>query len=795
MAIEFGRARREGALLRMTVRLTDEAADCSLRARATTQQGDKVPVCARPGEDEGEWQLEVAALSVTQTIEAVASSWEGTEVERATQRVNPLATRLGVGASRRRGTAGTSHDVALGFWTVVVDRLVRTADGVDVCQGHATLVGAGRQEVEGAVQVRLLDARGDDAAIGEWLCLDDTIAAHPGHPGFFVRRLEFSVRVSPTTTSLVVWVEPAGEHGLPEGFCHLAPRAVAMLREAWRTHATPAAEDETYDEWYRTRHAARPMELAMQRETSFDYEPLMSVVVVVREADPAHLRETVESVLDQTYAKLELVLVSAATIDRRLATTARSLELSDARVRSVPLAADFGVAASTSEGVDAAVGEFACLVAEGDLLAPDALYCVVAELQHGSAPDLLYTDEDRVGPSGHSHPTFKPDWDPDLLLSCNYVGGLMVVRTSVIAELETMGSDLDGAHDYRMALYASARAKGVCHVPRVLYHMRDARTTRGGVTSAAANLAALRADEAVRTSGALVRASSRVPAGHEVTYEVQGEPLVSVIIPNCDNVASLDRCLASVRALTSYAHYEVIVVEHGSVEPETFEYYRRAEREDERVRTVYVQGGEARDEAHVLDFGISRAKGDYLLLLGSDVEVTDAGWMTRLLSLCQRHGVGAVAARTVRPDGTVWECGLSLSQTGLVVCERHRDTHDGGHLDRGLLLHGVTAASASCLLVRADAYRELGGMGKGFPEGYCTPDLCLRLRNRGYRVVLDPQVMLTRRCASGEVGERTADDVRAIGRLWGAWPYGRSAADATGNPNLDPQSPYGALIR
>ena len=780
------------------VRLTDEATDAELSARACTQQGELVPSFVVRGEDEGEWLVVLPALSTTVELSARATSWEGTSVGEASLRISPIASRLGVSANPLR--RGPSHaldpdaSAPLGTWSVCIVRMVATPDGNDICQGCAELVGAGRQAVEGSLSVRLLGARGQDVAVGEWVCLADESKQLASYPGYFRRRVEFSVRVPQTVTSMVVWVRPSDGSSLPDGIASLTPREVMALREAWRSLATPAQDDDAYDAWFASHHRATKAELAMQRETMLDHQPLLSVVVAVRETTPQMLRETVESVLAQSYERLELVLVSAGTIDRNLAATIRGLEIADARVRSVPLGADFGIAAAVSEGIDAAVGDFVCLLAEGDLLAPDALFCVAREISSGGGIDLLYTDEDRIERGRHVRPQLKPDWDVDLLLGGNYLGGLLVIRRLLLADMETMDRSLDGAHGYHLALYAGAKSRSVRHVPRVLYHARTSDGRRDGVSGSAASLAALRANLPELVGQGIARASSRVPSGFEVAFEVTGEPLVSVIIPNIDGVAALDRCLSSIRALTSHARYEVIVVEHGSVEAATFEYYRRAEAADERVRTVFFQGEEARDRSRVWSFGASRASGDYLLLLSRDTEVTDAGWMTRLLSLCQRHGTGAAAARLLRPDGTVASCGLRLTPAGLVPDGCHLDAHDGGHLGENLLMHGVTAATEECLLVDAEAFRRLGGMSRSFPGRHGGADLCLRLRQDGLCVVLDPQVTLVlHRALDNDMTPVTAADARAVCRLWESWPYGAVLVDPTGNPNLEQGSPYGRL--
>lgn len=802
MTIAISAAKRMKEGLYAQVSLSGDAKDCLLVATAATAKGRELPVRVLRGDEEGEWLLSLATLSITQVVSLSAIAWDGTVVEEAEEKFNPLSLQLPSpkAALKRKGLRRApqivdAHD-ALGEWEVTVDRLIATHDGTDVCHGRAVLRGAGTQSVEGALQIRVLNAHGDDASTAPWICLCDQVVQLPQHAGFFERCVEFSLRVPSTTSMLVVWVQPQEDGELPSGFVCLGPRVTSGMRELWKTTTTSAAEDEGYHTWFTTVHAATQAEIMMQQDGSFDRTVSFSLVSVVRTASAERLREMVDAVLEQSYGHLELVLVNAAPNDRRLASAMRGLELADARVRTVPLGADFGDAAATSAGIDAATGEFVCLLGEGDLLAPDALWCLAIELAANPDADLLYTDEDRIERGRHVRPYFKPDWDYDLLMGLDYVGGLLAVRANLLREMPTMDRELDGAQSFYLTLYASTRARKICHVPRVLYHVRSERETAAdGAASVASGMVALRRHLAERKIAATVRASTRVPRAHEVSFELPDEPpLVSVIIPNRDGIVALDRCLRTLGEQTTYENYEVIVAEQGSVDPETFEYYRQAERRDSRVRTIFRQGGGLFDRARLVNFGATRAKGAYLLLLAPDVEITDARWMERLVSLCAREGTGAAGVRLLRADGTIASSGAALCERGPVVLDRYRLSLDCV-AEPGALLHTVTCASGACLMVDARAFKQVGGMSDGLHGRFADADLCLRLRGAGQRVVVDPQVTLTlhRSFALDDLDETRVNWLRAVGRLWDSWPFGPSAIDPTLGPNVEPQSPYRTL--
>lgn len=800
IAITSVRRLREGLIAE--VRLSEDATDCTLVARAATTDGTELPVRAVHGGEEGEWSCTLSALTITQVLNLSAVSWEGTTVEERTLKLNPLATRMPLPMDvlrrpRHAGPQTLDTRKAMDEWHVTVDRLMAIQDGMDICHGHATVVGAGRQAVEGCVNVSVLDARGHDLTAGSWVCLSDEIHPQGTYQGFFERRVEFSVKVPSATTTLVVWMRPTEGSEVPGGFASLGPRQTQVLREIWRRQATDAHDDQVYETWFTEKHAVTPAELSMQQDASFDRGPDFSLVAALHDVAPDALREMVESVLAQSYGHLELVLVNSAPDNKHLASAVRGLELADARVKSVPLAADFGLAAALSEGIDAATGDYVCLLGEGDLLALDALWQLASAIDRNPEADLLYTDEDRIEHGHHVRPHFKPDWDPDLLLGNNYLGGLTVVRKALLEDMETMQPELDGAQNYRVALYASARARKVVHVPRVLYHARKATRKAAGAANMAPALAALRQHLEELDGTATARCSARVPQGLEVSFglpEPDEQPMVSVIIVNRDNVASLERCLTSIREHTTYGNYEVVIVEQGSVEPETFEFYRRAEEEDERVRTIFYQGDAGAEQARLINFGVSRAKGDYLLLLSPRTEATDAGWMGRLVSLCMREDTGAAGARLVRTDGTISLSGVALAPSGPVAMGRYLPSTDSSSPSVSLL-HTVTMAPGACLMVDAAAFRKVGGMAVEFATRFGTEDLCLRLWARGYRVVLDPQVTLThyRPLYDDEVDDMSAHRLEAIGRLWESWPFGPDATDPRLGPNVDPESPYRIL--
>ena len=134
-------------------------------------------------------------------------------------------------------------------------------------------------------------------------------------------------------------------------------------------------------------------------------------------------------------------------------------------------------------------------------------------------------------------------------------------------------------------------------------------------------------------------------------YKIQGEPLVSIIIPNKDHHTDLDLCLRAIETRATYRNVEFIIVENNSTEKETFEYYEKIQKEFSNVHVVTWE--REFNYSAINNFGVTFAKGEYLLFLNNDTELIAENFIEEMLGLCQREDVGAVGARLLYQDDTI----------------------------------------------------------------------------------------------------------------------------------------------
>ncbi len=802
MAISFGKTTRGHGKVYTQVSVSG-AGDAPLRIESTCAAGAvpakllHAPTGAQAKAGDGSYVAVVPVLSVPQTVAVSTRDSHDVAIESVTHSIHPLGARLESSVNTLRkdqaALAIRNIDFQQGYleWHIEVERIVWAPDEREIIHGTATAVASSREELAGDVEVRILNLKGESVGT-PWVCLRDGIEEDADVPGSFMRTIQYSLRIPRNTPGFVVWAS-SPESQIADGSLEIMDPTARELREFWWLTTHNAFFDPGYDEWFREKHGCSRANLELQRACAPEEGPLFSIVVPIFKTPLDYLDEMARSVLDQTYAKLELILVNASPEEAALAEAVAKLAASDERVRVVTVDENKGISGNTNAGIEVATGDFVCFLDHDDTLTLDALFCYAQAIAENPETDMLYCDEDHIEGGLLKNPFFKPDWSPELLLSMNYVCHMLCIRKTVLDGIAPIPSEFDGSQDHHMALAASEAARHIHHVPRVLYHWRvhPGSTANDSTAKPYAIEAGRRAVQAhLDRTGApgTARVSERLDGHYEVDFEVAGEPLVSVIIPTKDSVDVLDRCLTSIREKCDWPNYEVILVENNSCDPATFEYYERVQAEDERMHVVTFEGDGTFNYPAINNFGVEYAKGDYLLLLNNDTEVIEAGWMRRMLALAQRPGAGIVGVKLLFPDDTIQHCGVSLSEGGPGHYYAFMDKSEKGYVWMAVALQNKSAVTAACMMVPRSVWDEVDGLDEAFAADYNDVDFCLRVREAGYRVILDPGVVLYHYESISR--GRNTQDAKAVrfsrekGLLRERWPRYFDFAEPYDNPNL-----------
>ncbi len=528
-------------------------------------------------------------------------------------------------------------------------------------------------------------------------------------------------------------------------FRHEGPEGVWLRLE--ERLARP--DSDPYARWQRRHRLTRKKrESLRQAAEALPRRPVFSVLVPVYNPDEPWLRRCLDSVRRQIYPHWELCLADDASPRPHVRRVLEEYAGKDRRIKVAWRAENGHISACSNTALGLAAGEFSALLDHDDELSPDALLEAARLLQDHPEADMVYSDEDKLDEAGRRYdPFFKPDWSPDTFLSLMYTCHLGVYRTSLLREIGGFREGFEGSQDYDLVLRLTEKTDRIRHIPRILYHWRavpasSARAFDAKSYAQERALAALREALARRGEEALVEALPGFRGRYRVRYRPRGRPLVSILVPTRDLSPVLAVCLSSLFEKTAYPHFEVLVIDNGSVEKATHDLFQ-AWRKREPARFRVVPATMPFNFSRLINRGAAEARGELLLIFNNDMEVLGGDWLAEMVGQAQRPAVGAVGAKLLYPDDTIQHGGVVLGIGGVAGhSHKYFPKDHPGYFDRLAIVSNYSAVTGACLLVRKALFREAGGFDERLGIAFNDIDFCLRLRAQGLRHVLLGHVVL-----------------------------------------------------
>lgn len=482
--------------------------------------------------------------------------------------------------------------------------------------------------------------------------------------------------------------------------------------------------------------------------------------------DDVTLGRTLASLRGQKRAAWELVVYGASAARKKRPAFDRLLA-GDERI--VVTEAESGNKGEADGALREARGNFIAVLDAGDLLAPAALDEIAAALAAAPHADILYSDEDRRSEGGaRERPYLKPGFSPDLLYTFNYFGRLTLLRRELVVKAGGFDDGASGALEWDLNLRVADNAQTVVRIPKVLCHRRP--ESDGGrpalETSAAAD--ARRTIEAYwKRHGFQAIAATQPDGTQSTTWSLISEPRVSVIIPTKDKAHLLRMSTTGLLQLTNYSNLELIIVDTGSVNSDTFALYNEL-RADQRVRILNFRP--KFNYSSACNFGAAAANGEILLFLNNDVEVISADWLSEMVRFAQRPGVGCVGVKLIFPSLELQHGGVSIGPHLAALAYRSAealgfDLFGSPHHPRNWM-----AIMGACQMVTREAFDAVGGFDESYQIAMSDVALCLQLWRAGYRTAYAPAGALVHHEGATrghsnpkEDVQRLADDIRALG--------------------------------
>ncbi|MGI9048082.1 MAG: glycosyltransferase family 2 protein, partial [Rubrobacteraceae bacterium] len=542
---------------------------------------------------------------------------------------------------------------------------------------------------------------------------------------------------------------------------------------------TPPAVLRNYERWSVLTDPGSLDMIRMHNASSrFGYRPKISILLPVYDPEPAWLVRALDSVMAQTYPNWELCICDDCSTKGHVSETLDLYERIDERVKVRRLEKNENIVGATNHALSLAAGEFVGLLDHDDELAPHALFEVVRFLQEHRDADSIYSDEDKIDESGaRTNPHFKTGWSHDLAMEANYLNHFSVYRRALLEELGGWREGFDGAQDLELVQRVGEKTDKVHHIPRVLYHWRmvTGSTAVGAEGKPYTHEKARRAiQESLERQGIAGTAedSALMPNTFRVRREVLGQPRVSVIV--LTSKSDPEKLLASLRADTTYENHEVLVL-------------------DTKKGTLTGDGEakklEGTEPTELYNAAVRTSEGEYVVLLDPDLEAVSGEWLESMLQHAQREEVGAVGSKLTLPSGEVYSAGLIPSAgygEGRPRFHRNCDRSTMGYDLYFALNRNCSAVSSRCVMLRKDAFEEVGGFDEiHFDGAFADVDLCLRMRERGRLIVFTPYANFVHHGSPEGPAGLNPDEAEYVRGRWG----NVLGKDPYHNPNLlwDPE--------
>lgn len=516
------------------------------------------------------------------------------------------------------------------------------------------------------------------------------------------------------------------------------PGSIAISRGS-----AAAAGEAPYDTWIRIFDEAPERDHARHAErlAALKRRPLVSILIVVSSADTLTL-DRLAQLSAQVYLAWELLVAAPLSLHAKINLALAGGGIDAARLRII----DGGTDDANNLNMLLAVanGEYVLPLTKDALLRPHALLDLALTIDRVPSAELIYADEDSIDAGGRRNDwSFKPAWSPKFFEGYDYIGrGLM--RLETVRALGGWRADVPTPHDDLLSrLTKHVDAHAIVHLSKLLVHLPKERLAAAEVNSRQASTIAERA------------------------------PGVSLIIPTRDGANVLETCIRSIRSLTRYVDYEILIIDNGSVEEKTKRLF--ADLSTDPVIRILPRPGPFNFSA-LNNSAAGEATGSIIGLINNDIEVTHADWLAEMVALAMRPETGCVGAKLLYPDGRIQHAGVVIGLGGVAGhTYRFASGDDPGYMNRLRVVNNVSAVTAACLLIRKQVFDEVGGLDESLTVAFNDVDFCLRVRAAGYLNLWTPNAALIHheslsrgRDLTPAKAKRFADEYATMQRRWGA---------------------------
>ena len=542
-----------------------------------------------------------------------------------------------------------------------------------------------------------------------------------------------------------------------------------------------------------------PEQRKFQTEYHFPVDIKFSVLVPLYNTPNKYLVDMIESVQSQTYSNWELCLADGSDDEHSyVQDTCLQMAKKDKRIKYKKLEENKGISENTNECIKIASGDYIALFDHDDILHPSALFeCMKAICEQDA--EYVFTDEttflgdDLTDIISRHH---KPVYSFDNLIANNFICHFSVFKKDLIDKVGMFRPEYDGSQDHDIILRLTDAASKIVRIPKLLYFWRSHKNSVAmdiNSKTYAIKAGQNAVHDFLEAKGIKNTVSSfpAFPTIYRIKYEIIGTPKVSIIIPNRNCLKELMRCIESITSITTYNNYEIIIVDNQSTDDKVLKYYKKLESNDKIKIAIYEK---AYNHSDICNYASTLSSGDHLLFLESDTKIITPDWIEELLMYSQRNNVGAVGAKQYFENNTIQHAGiiLGLGEDKIAGYSHYKHSRNNlGYMGRMFYAQNVSAVSSSCMMVRRDIFKKVGGFSEELSVAYNDVDLCLKLRQLELLNVFNPFCELYHYDTNGKHQNTDAKTYNKEKQIFlSRWEKTIDEGDPYYNPNFSLEESY-----
>jgi len=507
--------------------------------------------------------------------------------------------------------------------------------------------------------------------------------------------------------------------------------------------------------------------LAKESSDKLFYMPKISIVLIIDDKNLDDVKNTIDSIKNQTYADWEITIFSTNS-SQNVSRIDELIEKDNPKIIFCGKLSD-----ASFKNILNLTGDFVGFLHAGIQLSKFGLNEFIKDLNQSPNSDILYSDHDYLDENNvRINPFFKPNWSPYLFRSIDYLSPFYIIKKTILKKINP-GLIIHKCFNFDVLLQSIEKTTFIHHISIPLCSIKNPTLVNFDSKKLALSNHLKRINVDVKVKDGLVKNT------FQIKYLLHEKPKVSIIIPTKNNYRILKRCISSIEKKTNYKNKEIIIVDNSSTDNATKKYYSS-------LSYPIINYSENFNFSKMNNLAVASSSGQLLLFLNDDTQVLDSFWLDELVSIAMQDDVGIVGPKLIFSDNTIQHAGVVFLKTGSGFHPLMRQLeYSSGYHNILNSTRDYSAVTGACLMIKKEIFDKVGNFDNSFDVYYGDADLCLQVVKMGYRVIYTPFTKLLHEGSFTITKDNASHfDIENHVKFIKKWPYLKNG-DPFYNSNLD----------